>query len=85
LFELVAEDSAIEDAIYYLGRALNSEKIDLNTYMKVTNAFQLFAMPDNLNSNGSFDLKQNIRTLAREQFTRRALIQKIRKQAGLDL
>ncbi|CAG8756783.1 18766_t:CDS:2, partial [Acaulospora morrowiae] len=34
LFELVAEDNAIEDAIYYLGRALSTERIDLNTYLK---------------------------------------------------
>ncbi|CAH1759244.1 2980_t:CDS:2 [Entrophospora sp. SA101] len=54
-------ENAIEDAIYYLGRTLNSERIDLNTYMK------------------------NIRTLAKEQFMRRALILKIRKQIGLDL
>ncbi|CAG8707955.1 19074_t:CDS:2 [Dentiscutata erythropus] len=60
LFELVAEDNAIEDTIYYLGKALSTERIDLNTYMK------------------------NIRTLAREQFTRRALIQKIRRQTGFD-
>nr|CAG8437962.1 12140_t:CDS:2 [Entrophospora candida] len=54
-------ENAIEDAIYYLGRALNSERIDLNTYMK------------------------NIRTLAKEQFMRRALIHKIRRQIGLEL
>jgi len=60
LFDLVAEDNAIEDATYYLGKALNSERIDLNSYMK------------------------NIRTLAREQFMRRALIQKVRGKAGLD-
>ncbi|RHZ66644.1 hypothetical protein Glove_306g36 [Diversispora epigaea] len=60
LFELVAEDNATEDTIYYLGKALSIERIDLNTYMK------------------------SIRTLAREQFMRRALIEKIRKQAKLD-
>ncbi|KAG9302659.1 hypothetical protein G9A89_007363 [Geosiphon pyriformis] len=59
LFELVAEDNAIEDTIYYLGKALNNERIDLQTFMK------------------------SIRTLAREQFMRRALIDKIRRQAGL--
>lgn len=35
LFDLIAEDNAIEDATYYLGKALSSEKIDLNSYMKV--------------------------------------------------
>ncbi|ORX95813.1 UEV-domain-containing protein [Basidiobolus meristosporus CBS 931.73] len=54
LFELVADENAIEDVIYYLGKALNSERIDLGTYMK------------------------HVRTIAREQFMRRALIKKIR-------
>ena len=35
LFDLVAEDNAIVDTIYYLSRALNSEVIDLATFMKV--------------------------------------------------
>ena len=35
LFDLVAEDNAVEDATYFLGKALNSERIDLNSYMKV--------------------------------------------------
>ena len=35
LFDLVADDNAIVDTIYYLGKALNSERIDLVTFMKV--------------------------------------------------
>ncbi|KAF9433635.1 hypothetical protein BGZ76_009182 [Entomortierella beljakovae] len=34
LFELVAEEIAIEDTIYYLGKALSQDKVELNTYMK---------------------------------------------------
>ncbi|ORX61754.1 hypothetical protein DM01DRAFT_1332339 [Hesseltinella vesiculosa] len=36
LFELVADDNAIVDSIYYLGKALNTERIDLTTFMKCT-------------------------------------------------
>ncbi|KAI9263185.1 UEV domain-containing protein [Phascolomyces articulosus] len=53
LFDLVADDNAIVDTIYYLGKALNTERIDLVTFMKCT------------------------RTLAREQFMKRALMKKI--------
>ncbi|KAM3588634.1 Suppressor protein stp22 of temperature-sensitive alpha-factor receptor and arginine permease [Umbelopsis sp. WA50703] len=59
LFDLVAEDNAIVDTIYYLSRALNTEVIDLATFMKLT------------------------RTLSKEQFMKRALVQKIRESAGL--
>ncbi|KAG0004210.1 hypothetical protein BGZ79_009959 [Entomortierella chlamydospora] len=34
LFELVAEEIAIEDTIYYLGKALTQDKVELNAYMK---------------------------------------------------
>ncbi|CAG8451437.1 3087_t:CDS:2 [Diversispora eburnea] len=32
--DILSEDNATEDAIYYLGKALSTERIDLNTYMK---------------------------------------------------
>lgn len=35
LIDLVAEDNAIEDTIYHMTRALDSERIDLDRYMKV--------------------------------------------------
>ncbi|CAM0137856.1 unnamed protein product [Umbelopsis sp. WA50703] len=38
LFDLVAEDNAIVDTIYYLSRALNTEVIDLATFMKASYA-----------------------------------------------
>ncbi|KAG0366172.1 hypothetical protein BGZ54_005719 [Gamsiella multidivaricata] len=34
LFELVAEENAIEDTIYILGQALIQDKVELNVYMK---------------------------------------------------
>ncbi|CAO3661339.1 unnamed protein product [Rhizopus stolonifer] len=36
LFELVADENAISDTIYLLAKALNSERIDLSTFMKYT-------------------------------------------------
>ncbi|ORZ13196.1 UEV domain-domain-containing protein [Absidia repens] len=36
LFDLVADDHAIMDTIYYLGKALTTECIDLPTFMKCT-------------------------------------------------
>ncbi|KAG2172955.1 hypothetical protein INT44_004696 [Umbelopsis vinacea] len=58
LFDLVAEDNAVVDTIYYLSRALNSEVIDLATFMKLT------------------------RALSKDQFMKRALVQKIRDSVG---
>ncbi|CBQ73215.1 related to Tumor susceptibility gene 101 protein [Sporisorium reilianum SRZ2] len=36
LVDLVAEDNAIEDTLYHLGRALNAERIDLERFLKQT-------------------------------------------------
>lgn len=36
LVDLVAEDNAIEDTLYHLGRALNAERIGLETFLKQT-------------------------------------------------
>lgn len=58
LIDLVAEDNAIEDTLYHLGRALHAEVIDLDRFLKQT------------------------RYLAREQFMRRALAQKISAGMG---
>ena len=35
MFELVGDDNAISDTVYFLAKALNSERIDLATFMKV--------------------------------------------------
>ena len=34
LFEMVAEENALEDAVYHLGKALNNGVLDLPTYLK---------------------------------------------------
>ena len=39
LVNLVAEDNAIEDTMYYLHRALNSGRIDLERFLRVSQAF----------------------------------------------
>ncbi|KAI7889167.1 Vps23 core domain-containing protein [Mucor mucedo] len=36
LYELVGDDNAISDTVYFLAKALNSERIDLATFMKFT-------------------------------------------------
>lgn len=36
IFELVADDNAISDTVYFLAKALNSERIDLTQFMKVS-------------------------------------------------
>jgi len=38
LFDLVAEDNAIEDTIYHLHRALNAGRIDLERFLRTTRA-----------------------------------------------
>ncbi|KAI8820138.1 UEV domain-containing protein [Fimicolochytrium jonesii] len=58
LMDLVAEDHAIDDTLYYLAKALDAERVELNAYMKA------------------------VRTLAREQFMKRALVGKVRGVLG---
>ncbi|KAK9329930.1 UEV domain-containing protein [Lipomyces starkeyi] len=59
LYELTADDLAIEDTIYVLGKALDRERISLDDFLK------------------------HARTLAREQFMKRALVRKIALDTGL--
>ncbi|KAK9473244.1 UEV-domain-containing protein [Dipodascopsis tothii] len=59
LYELVADDLAIDDTIYVLGKALDRERVRLDVFLKHT------------------------RTLAREQFLKRALVKKISLETGL--
>ena len=59
LYDLVTEDYAIEDTIYVLSKALENDRINLDTFLK------------------------HIRTLAREQFMKRALVEKIKNQINL--
>jgi ESCRT-I complex subunit TSG101 len=58
MLDLLAEDSAIEDTIYYLGKALNSGELELSLFLK------------------------HVRSLAREQFLKRALFEKIVKHVS---
>jgi len=39
LVDLVAEDNAIEDAMYHLHRALNAGRLDLDRFIKVPSVF----------------------------------------------
>ncbi|KAK4689715.1 hypothetical protein P7C73_g386, partial [Tremellales sp. Uapishka_1] len=75
LVDLVAEDNAIEDTIYHLTRALDSERIDLDRFLKVRQ----------LNAGKGYGidlLPQSIRSLAREQYMKRALIERILQGMG---
>jgi hypothetical protein len=35
MFELIAEDASIEDTLYFLNRALETDNIDLENFLKV--------------------------------------------------
>lgn len=59
LYDLVTDDYAIEDTIYILSKALENDRITLDTFLK------------------------HIRTLAREQFMKKALVEKIKSQLNL--
>lgn len=59
LYELTADDLAIEDTIYVLGKALDRERVGLDVFLK------------------------HVRTLAREQFLKRALVRKIAEDTGM--
>lgn len=71
---MVAEDNAIEDSIYHLHRALNTGRIDLERFLRVS--FQGFISHSHLLLMAVL-LSQSTRVLAEEQFTKRALIEKI--------
>ncbi|KZF23615.1 UEV-domain-containing protein [Xylona heveae TC161] len=60
LYELCAEEGALADTLFVLGRALDKGRIGCDTFIKQT------------------------RSLAREQFMKKALIKKIGKGMGLD-
>ena len=59
LFNLYAEENALQDAIYYLGEARRRGIIDIEVFLK------------------------HVRSLSRQQFHCRALMQKCREKAGL--
>ncbi len=79
MFEAVANDAAIEDALYALDSALMEERIDLSTFLKVC----IFSRPLCILLIKSYATQQ-VRKLARIQFFHRALALKISaKQAQL--
>lgn len=55
LINLVAEDNAIEDTIYHLHRALNSGRIDLDKFLRVSTLphFSLLDPFGDKNANGN--------------------------------
>jgi ESCRT-I complex subunit TSG101 len=72
LFNLVAEDLSIEDTMEILAKALDYERISIDTFLKV------YIISFLINA-------QETRKLAREQFLIKALIQKIIKSAGIEV
>ena len=75
LIDLVAEDNAIEDTIYHMTRALDAERVDLDRFLKVRSvADTSFILTDGR--------LQSIRSLAREQYMKRALIERILQSMG---
>jgi ESCRT-I complex subunit TSG101 len=83
LLDLVAEDNALDDTIYQLGRGLNSDtaKIDLDRFLKVRTLAPLTQFLQLADI--SYLFFQRVRSLAREQFYKRALINKILLEMAL--
>lgn len=77
LYTLAAEERGIADALFVLGRALDKGRITADVFVKV--GYQDLAM-----TIGMLIKKQQTRSLAREQFLKKALIKKIAKGMALD-
>ena len=75
LIELVAEDLALEDTIYQLGKALSGESVnlDLEKFLKVCHLLLL----QSLSLSTDVLSIQRIRGLAMKQFEKRSLINQI--------
>ncbi len=84
LLDLVADDHAIEDTLYYLGKQLQSKpKSNNNGYDgKTASALTESKMSDRNEAETLSVHFKYVRTLASEQFFRRALALKIRQQMG---
>lgn len=70
----MAEDNAIEDTIYHVTRALEAERIDIDRFLKVSKNFSMRVR--------LMLTCQSIRSLAREQYMKRALIERILQGMG---
>jgi ESCRT-I complex subunit TSG101 len=84
--ELVAEDNAIEDAIYHLGRYFNSDtrtQNELERFLKVRLSLIQATLDISANDEFLFLCLQRTRILARDQFMKRAMINKILLEIAL--
>ena len=71
LLKVKSEDSAIEDASYYLQKGLEAGNVNLESCLKVMFFFDfIWKTTDN-------DIEQSLRLLASEQFQKKALVAKI--------
>lgn len=77
LIDLVAEDNAIEDTIYHMTRALDNERVDLDRFLKVRRGRAVSCL-----CVAVWCLYQAIRSLGREQYMKRALIERILQGMG---
>ena len=77
LYTLAAEERGIADALFVLGRALDKGRITVDVFVKV-------GYQDLTVTTGMLINKQQTRSLAREQFLKKALIKKIAKGMALD-
>ena len=76
LYEVVAEERALEDTMFVLGRALDKGRLGLEGFLKVHIAFRNPTVQE-------LTIPKQSRSLAREQFLKKALVKKISK--GMDL
>lgn len=76
LYTLAAEERGIADALFVLGRALDKGRITADVFVKVNSS-------DSYTGCDANNIKQT-RSLAREQFLKKALIKKIAKGMALD-
>lgn len=79
---MVAEDNAIEDTIYHMTRALDNERIDLDRFLKVSLGQSTLDKPCALQRGRSCADVKAIRMLGREQYMKRALIERILQGMG---
>lgn len=83
LYGLVADERAIGDTMFALTKALDKGRVGADVYVKVSDQEMVIPLPPQVQSIVLTPLKQT-RSLAREQFLKKALIQKIGSGMGLD-
>jgi ESCRT-I complex subunit TSG101 len=80
LYGLAAEEKGIADALFVLGRALDAGRVGAEVFVKVSAHLRVESVGAVQRVNG----EQQTRSLAREQFLKKALIKKIARGMGLD-